>query len=427
MFPAANLDEAGRTQFALGNSFFRRNWVEAPSSTSARDGLGPLFIARSCGGCHDQGGRGAPPATIHGRNAEQPVALLLRLSVPGQDVHGGPRPESTYGDQLANSAVRGVRAEGRIVIQYQEHRGRFIADGEPFSLREPSYRVVDAGYGPLDPHTMISPRIAQQLPGVGLLEAIPEADIVALAQEQARRGEGIHGMANRVWDAVAQRMVLGRFGWKASVGSLAHQVAAAFNADMGITSGVFPDESCTTIQTDCLAAPRGNHAMAPEIDDQTLANVIFFQALLAPLGRRDLRAAEVRRGKALFDAANCGICHHPRWVTGAPPYPAFSSAVLAGQTIYPYTDLLLHDMGEKLSDGRADFHASGRQWRTPPLWGIGLIPEVNGHQYLLHDGRARGILEAILWHGGEAEMSRRRVLEMSHADRRALVRFVNSL
>jgi CxxC motif-containing protein (DUF1111 family) len=425
-FPAASLDDAGRTRFALGNSFFRRNWVQAPASSAARDGLGPHFSARSCSGCHVQDGRGAPPEGVRGRGHEQPGALLLRLSIPGQGAHGAPRSEPTYGDQLSTSAVQGVRAEGRIVVDYQERSGSF-ADGERYSLRIPRYRIVELGYGPLHLQTMIGPRIAPQLIGVGLLEAIPESAIYAYANEQAQRGDAIRGVPNRTWDVTAQQAALGRFGWKANVGSIAHQVASAFNGDIGITSRFFPDEACTALQLDCAAAPRGNRGTGPEIDDQTLSNVIFYQTLLAPPARRDADNPVVHEGEALFREAGCAVCHRDSWITGPPPHPEYSSEVLAGQTIHPYTDLLLHDMGDQLADGRPDFLASGRQWRTPPLWGVGLIREVNGHDYLLHDGRARGVLEAVLWHGGEAERSKQRVLRMTRAQRRALVRFVESL
>jgi CxxC motif-containing protein (DUF1111 family) len=425
-FPAANLDEAGRTRFALGNSFFRRNWVQAPSSTKARDGLGPHFISRSCGGCHDQGGRGAPPRTANGKSKEQPMALLLRLSVPGQDRHGGPLPEPVYGDQLATSAVQRVRREGGFRVEYHERRGRF-ADGTAYSLRYPTYQIVDLGYGPLPRNIMLSPRIAQQVIGVGLLEAIAEADILAYSEAQLERPDSIRGIPNRVWDVVAQRTMLGRFGWKANVGSLAHQVASAFSADMGITSSLFPEERCTAAQRDCQAAPRGNRGIGPEIDDRTLANVVYNQALLAPPARRSVYPALTRHGEVLFHRARCAICHRPDWETGPVMNTEYSSAALGGQNIHPYTDLLLHDMGEALADGRPDFQASGRQWRTPPLWGIGMIREVNGHQYLLHDGRARGILEAILWHSGEGEYAKQQVLRMPRAQREALVHFVGSL
>jgi CxxC motif-containing protein (DUF1111 family) len=196
---------------------------------------------------------------------------------------------------------------------------------------------------------------------------------------------------------------------------------------MGITSSYFPEETCTPTQTDCRAAPRGAGGQAPEIDDKTLSDVIFYTATLAPPARRHTRDPQVLRGQRLFAQAQCAVCHRPSYVTGKSPFPTLSSPALEGQTIWPYTDLLLHDMGEALADGRPDFRANGRQWRTPPLWGIGLLKDVNGHQRLLHDGRANGVLEAILWHGGEAEESKNRVLRMSREEREALVKFVESL
>jgi CxxC motif-containing protein (DUF1111 family) len=274
---------------------------------------------------------------------------------------------------------------------------------------------------------LVSPRVAPQLIGVGLLEAIDEAEILGNARAQADAPGPIKGKPNRVWDAPAQRMMLGRFGWKANVASIAHQTAGAFVGDIGITSSVFPDEACTPAQRDCLAAPRGSEGKAPEIDDETFGNVVFYQATLAPPARRAPTDPRVQRGQALFHAAQCAACHRPSYVTSRGPNPALTSKALEGQRIWPYTDLLLHDMGEGLADGRPDFAASGRQWKTPPLWGIGLIRDVNGHTRLLHDGRADGVLAAILWHGGEAEPSRRRVLGMSKEEREALVRFVESL
>jgi CxxC motif-containing protein (DUF1111 family) len=430
-FPAANLGDEERTRFAIGNSFFRRNWVEAPASTQARDGLGPHFIARSCGGCHVQDGRGAPPAVVRGR-AEPPVALLIRLSVPGANEHGGPRPEPVYGDQLNNAAVPGIKPEGEVQIRYSTLKGRFT-DGTPYELLQPSYRITRPGYGALQPGTMLSPRIAPQLAGVGLLEAIPDAEILANAQVQAALAGPVKGQPNHVWDAFAQQTLLGRFGWKANVATLAHQTAGAFIGDMGITSTRFPDEACSTTQTDCAHAPSGNGSRAGgvEIDDATLADVVFYEATLAPPARRNAGDAQVQRGERLFLANQCAACHRPSYTTTRAPiaerFPRFSSPALGGQTVWPYTDLLLHDMGPGLADGRPDYEADGRQWKTPPLWGIGLIRDVNGHQRLLHDGRARGVLEAILWHGGEAQASRDAVLRLSREERDALVKFVESL
>lgn len=424
-FPLANLPDAERTRFAIGNSFFRRNWVEAPSSTQARDGLGPHFIARSCGGCHVQDGRGAPPEFRNG-SSEQPVGLLMRLSVTGVGEHGDVVPEPTYGGQFNNSAIQGVKPEGRVAIRYKTIKGRF-ADGTPYTLQQPSYRLEALAYGPMASNVMIGPRIAPQLAGVGLLEAIAEADILGNARDQAAQPGPVKGQPNRVWDAFAGEMRVGRYGWKANVASLAHQTAGAFVGDIGITSTKSPDEACTATQNDCLAAPRGGKASSPEIDDATFANVVFYQATLAPAARRQSGARQVLQGQRLFAEAECASCHRPSYITAEGPFPAMTSRSLVGQRIWPYTDLLLHDMGAELADHRPDFQANGQQWKTPPLWGIGLIRDVNGHQRLLHDGRARGTLEAILWHGGEAEPSRQKVLRMNRAERDALVKFVDSL
>jgi CxxC motif-containing protein (DUF1111 family) len=274
---------------------------------------------------------------------------------------------------------------------------------------------------------------------------VPDAQILKNAADQAAAPGQVKGQVNRVWDHFAQAQRIGRFGWKANVATLAHQTAGAFLGDIGITSRVQAQEACTAAQKDCLAAPRGGKAAAavsrgkaaapdssgkdgqPEIDDRTFGDVVFYQATLAPAARRNVADPKLQQGQRLFAQAQCGTCHRPSYVTGASPLPQFATDKLQGQRIWPYTDLLLHDMGEALADGRPDFQASGRQWRTPPLWGIGLIPDVNRHRRLLHDGRANGVLEAILWHGGEAEEAKQRVLKMTKPEREALVRFVESL
>ncbi|MDE1555459.1 MULTISPECIES: di-heme oxidoreductase family protein [Comamonas] len=426
--PAANLSDAERTRFVVGNSFFKRNWVQAPASTTARDGLGPHFLARSCGGCHVQDGRAQPP-DFHNPLAPQPFAgLLLRLSVPGTDAHGGPKHEPVYGDQFNTMGIHGVQGEGEVHMSYERIEGQY-ADGTPYTLEKPRYHLRNLAYGPMAADVMVSPRIAPQVIGLGLLEAIPEAEILANAQAQAASTGPIKGQPNYVWDAYAERMVLGRFGWKANVGSLAHQTAGAFLGDIGITSSRFPQQTCTPAQKDCLAAPNGNTKgqQGVEIEDYALDDVIFYQSTLAPAARRNAQDEGVLRGEALFHAAQCAQCHRPSYRTGTALFPRLSSPALSGQDITPYTDLLLHDMGEALADGRPDFAAHGRQWRTPPLWGIGLLPAVNDHQRLLHDGRARGVAEAILWHGGEAEAAREQFRQMPAPDRAALVQFVESL
>jgi len=428
-FPLANLADEGRTRFVIGNSFFRRNWVEAPSSTRARDGLGPHFIARSCGGCHVQDGRGAPPDFKRGlapEDQEEAVALLLRLSRPGRGAHGNVVPDPVYGDQLNNAAVQGVRPEGQLRIA-REPWTVTLADGTVVTLQRPVYTVTDLGYGPLPDDILMSARIAPQLPGVGLLEAIPDDELLRNVAAQAARGDAITGRVNRVWDAHSNAMRIGRFGWKANVATIADQTANAFAGDIGITSRLHPLEACTATQEDCRHAPRGAQGRAPEIDDKTLDNVIFYQATLGPAARRAVNDPQVKVGARLFAEAQCAVCHRPSYRTEGPPFPALSAPEVVGQQIWPYTDLLLHDMGEALADGRPDFDAGGREWKTPPLWGIGLIHDVNGHQRLLHDGRADGVLEAILWHGGEAAASRDAVVQLSADERAALVKFVESL
>ncbi|RYX88792.1 MAG: c-type cytochrome [Comamonadaceae bacterium] len=427
-FPLANLPDDERTRFVIGNSFFRRNWVQAPASTTARDGLGPHFIARSCGGCHVQDGRGAPPDFARGLS-EQPVGLLMRLSIPGKDAHGGPLPDLVYGDQFSNFGIQDVLPEGDISLRYQTIRGKF-ADGTPYQLLKPTYGFSKLNYGPMHKDVMISPRIAPQMAGVGLLEAIPEAEILRNVKDQAASGGPIRGMSNLVWDAPTQQMRVGRFGWKANVATLAHQTGGAFLGDMGITSTLFPKETCTAAQKDCLAAPRGAKGQGVEIDDKTFDDVVFYEATLAPAARRNVNDPKVLQGQKLFAAAQCAVCHRPSYVTdnGAEKlFPRLTSKALQNQTIFPYTDLLLHDMGKGLADGRPDFLASGQHWRTPPLWGVGLIPEVNDHNRLLHDGRARGVMEAVLWHDGEARESKNAVLKMNKAEREALVKFLESL
>lgn len=412
--PVANMPLERRGKFAVGHSFFNMPWVEAPASTRARDGLGPHFIGRSCTACHTHDGRAAPP-----EDGEQPMGLLLRLSIPGKDKYGGPKPEPTYGGQFNNQAIDGVKPEGLVDITYEEMPGRF-ADGTAYSLRKPVYRFTDLGYGDMHPETMVSPRIAQQIIGLGLLEAIPEKDILALADPDDRNGDGISGRPNRVWDAYVNDTRLGRFGWKANAASVAHQTAAAANGDMGITSRHFPAEECMPAQKDCEKAPHGGK---PEINDRNLASLIFYTSTTAVPARRDVGDAQVLRGKQLFHQSQCIACHAPKHVTGTlKGFPELSN-----QTIRPYTDMLLHDMGEGLADHRPDFLASGREWRTPPLWGIGLIETVNGHTTYLHDGRARNLSEAILWHGGEAERSREFFADMSKEEREALLAFLKSL
>jgi len=411
---ARNMSFERRQRFVVGNSFFNKNWVTAPASTTSRDGLGPTFNARSCSTCHFRDGRGRAPGP-----GEDFVGLLLRLGVPGRDAHGGPAGAGRYGHQLQPHAIDGVPAEGTPRVTYVERPGRF-ADGEPFSLRAPSYHIEAPALGPLPADLQISPRVAPAMIGLGLLAAIPEADLLARADPDDDDGDGISGRANLVYDLDAGAPRLGRFGWKANQPSLRQQTAGAFLGDMGITSSLFPRQNCPEGQLECAAAPGGGD---PEIDDALLADVVMYASTLAVPARRDFDDPVVLRGKALFSALGCADCHTPRHRTG--PDPAVPEA--ADQTIFPFTDLLLHDMGPELADGRPDFLATGSEWRTPPLWGLGLLETVNGHTELLHDGRARSPLEAVLWHGGEAARSRDAVLALARDERDELLAFLRSL
>ncbi len=412
--PLPHLTADQETQFFVGNSFFNRNWVSAPSSTTARDGLGPLFNARSCSACHLHDGRGRPPAP-----GEDMLSMLVRLSIPGRDVQRGVVPEPTYGDQLNGLAVHGVPPEGRAVITYEEIAGTY-GDGESYSLRKPTYTFADLRYGPMHPHMLSSPRVAPALVGLGLLEAVPAAALLALADPDDADGDGISGRPNRVWDKAGRRTILGRFGWKANQPTVAQQVAGAFLGDIGITSPLFPDENCPPNALACRQAPNGG---SPELPADLLAHVVFYNRTLAVPARRDPGRLDVRRGRHLFDAAQCGTCHIPTLRTGSVP----GLPDLSEQVIHPYTDLLLHDMGAALADGRPDFEATGAEWRTPPLWGIGLVETVNRHTCFLHDGRARDLAEAILWHGGEAEAAKEYFRRLPHGDREALLQFLRSL
>lgn len=417
--PAPNLDSEGEIKFVVGNSFFKQNWVTAPASTTGRDGLGPMLNALSCSGCHTFDGRGKPPAY----SGEPLLGLLLRLSIPGQNIHGGAIPEPTYGNQFQGRSIQGVAPEGEVIITYQEIAGLF-ADGEAYSLRKPTYQFQNLNYGTMGADVLFSPRIAQQLVGLGLLEAVKEADILALADEHDRNQDGISGKPNYVWDVEKNQTVVGRFGWKANEPSIKQQTAGAFNGDIGITSRLFPSDHCTSAQMDCKNAINGNDAPENfELADYTLERVTFYMATLGVPTRRDWDKAEVLKGKQLFFQVGCQSCHIQKFTTGNHT----SIPQLSAQSIFPYSDLLLHDLGEGLADGRPDFLASGNEWRTAPLWGIGLIQTVNGHTFLLHDGRARNVQEAILWHGGEAEKSKENFRKMRKTDREALIKFVESL
>ncbi|NUB46260.1 c-type cytochrome [Fertoebacter nigrum] len=427
--PSGNIAFDREMDFKLGNGLFKKLWVSAPSSTLASDGLGPLYNARGCQNCHIKDGRGhAPEGPDDGA-----VSMFLRLSVPGGTGPAGiadylaTLPDPNYGEQLQDLAIAGQAAEGRMVITYTETPVT-LADGSVVSLRAPSYAVADLGYGPLHPDVMLSPRVAPQMIGLGLLEAIPAADILALADPDDADGDGISGRPNIVWSVEYQVPMLGRFGLKAGAPTVRQQSAAAFAGDMGLSNPLFPDPSgeCTMAQTLCRDAPAGQEPGLRdglEVDGQSLDLVTFYSRNLGVPARRGMDDPQVLRGKAVFHDLGCAACHTPKHVT----HRLHDQPEQSFQLIWPYTDLLLHDMGEGLADNRPEARATGREWRTPPLWGIGLSATVTGHSQFLHDGRARNLLEALLWHGGEAQTARDGVAALPAPDRAALIAFLESL
>ena len=418
--PQGNLSMTKRLDFSVGNSFFRNPWVEAPASTDARDGLGPLFNTNSCQGCHIKDGRGHPPGVD-----EPPVSLFLRLAVPADpeldaDIlrkHGF-KPAPVYGSQLQTAALPAAKPEADLIVEWTPVK-ETLADGTVVELRKPVYRIENPNYGPLPEDLLVSPRVAPQMIGMGLLEAIPIEDLQALQDTDDADGNGISGKLNQVWDLATEQTVPGRFGWKAAEPDVHQQSMGAFAGDMGLTSTLKPKTDCMPEQN----CERFTHGGEPEVSDKVANFVTFYAKSLAIPARRDIGSESVREGARLFNESGCAGCHTPRHQTGE----VADRPDLSNQTIWPYSDLLLHDMGPALADGRDEFLANGNEWRTPPLWGIGLAQVVNPQAGFLHDGRARTLEEAVLWHGGEAQAAADRYRQMSPEDRSALIDFLNSL
>ncbi len=427
---SSNITFSEEETFKLGNALFRKFWVSSPSSTQASDGLGPLFNARACQSCHLKDGRGHPP-----EGAADSTSMFLRLARPARtederqtiaDLKAVNFEDPTYGGQVQDLAVPGLAAEGRMVITYTEEPVT-LAGGETVSLRRPRYSVADLAYGPLARDTTLSPRIANPMIGMGLIQAIADADILARADPEDRDGDGISGRAARARDHRTGELKLGRFGWKAQNASVRDQSSGAFKGDIGISTPDAPHSfgDCTEAEAKCLAMPTGVQKRLGETEapDPVLDLVTFYSENLAPPARRGIDDPITLKGKSIFYASGCVACHAPKFVTSRKA----ENKAHRFQLIWPYSDFLLHDMGEGLADGQQVGDASGREWRTQPLWGIGLTERVNGHTFFLHDGRARNLTEAILWHGGEAQAARDTFAGLAADDRKALVAFLESL
>jgi CxxC motif-containing protein (DUF1111 family) len=427
---SANITFEEEGTFKLGNALFRKNWVSSPSSTQASDGLGPLFNARACQSCHLKDGRGHPPEA-----SLDATSMFLRLAREASTAEEQAKvanhealnfPDPVYGSQLQDLAVPGLSGEGRMRIAYAEQPVT-LGDGSIVSLRKPSYSVENPAYGPLDPRTTLSPRIAPPMIGLGLVEQIHPADILVRADPDDRDGDGISGKAAIVRDPVTGELTLGRFGWKAQEATIRAQSADALAGDIGVSSPEAPRHwgDCTGAQTECLAIPNGVQARLGDTEAPVpvMDLITFYSQNLAVPARRAIDKPDVLAGKQAFYDMGCASCHTPKFVTrrDAP------NKAQAFQLIWPYSDFLLHDMGDGLADGQQVGIATGNEWRTPPLWGIGLTKKVNDHTFFLHDGRARNLTEAILWHGGEAQKARDGFAAASATERDALIKFLESL
>lgn len=411
-----NLKPLESSLFGVGNAMFDQRWVAAPASTTSRDGLGPLFNARACELCHFRDGRGRP---LIGSGASS-KGFLLRLS-QGNSLTEGPIPFPNYGDQLQDDSNSNLDPEGAIAVTFELLQGTY-PDGTSYELRKPTYSIVNENYGSLHGAEQ-SPRIGQQVIGLGFLDALSEQSILKNADAEDIDKDGISGKANYVWNVKEKKLTIGKFGWKANQPTLAQQIAAAFSGDMGLTTSFFPDENCPP-GVDCSTLFNGNNpGENVEVPDKQFSRIMTYMAAITVPIRRDYKKVDVLKGKLLFNNLACVKCHINNFETSSYSF----LPQLENIKIKPYSDLLLHDMGDALADNRGDYLANGNEWRTQPLWGLGLIETVNGHTFLLHDGRARNIEEAILWHGGEAEKSKQKFMNSSNEERNQLLQFLNSL
>jgi CxxC motif-containing protein (DUF1111 family) len=390
--PFPTLDAMQAERFRFGHFPASRVWMPPQ--------LGPLFNHSACLACHPDGGRGQSQIAPGGLGSQALIRVSLGAGTPA--VPGGPVPVPGFGTQLQDHAI-GQLPEVQARLSWVEMEERY-GDDEVVMLRSPRLTVTLPGGDPLPVAMQMSYRQAPPLIGLGLLEAVPDDEIAALADPDDADGDGISGRVNLVWDTAAKATRIGRFGHKASVATLREQTAGAFVNDMGLTNELFPD----------LDGEK-------DVSDGQLADSVFFVTTIA-VPRAAGRSPAAWHGRDLFDRFGCAGCHAPTLVTGAAELPQ-----LAGQTIHPYTDLLLHDVGDLLTDARRDFAAEGVEWRTPPLWGLGLAQVVNPDATFLHDGRARTIAEAILWHGGEAQAAREAFRQASRRDRAALIAFLETL
>ena len=419
-----NLEEHMRINFLVGNALFERMWEDSSISKNiAKDGLGPFFSARSCESCHINDGRGHIPIT----NKEDKISVVIQISqnIAQSNDYIKNIEDDIYGGQISEFAVKDVLKEADIIIDYK-YSLEMYEDGRVVELRRPIIKIDNLNYGEFNESTTFSARIAQPMIGLGLIEHISDQSLLMNEDINDTNNDGVSGKANKVWDIENEKLAIGRFGWKAAQPSVYQQTADAFYHDMGLSNKLYSNPfNCTSKQVECAKAISGN---SEEYDDLEVSNdqldlVTFYSSQLGVPARRSINAENVKKGKEIFFALNCNSCHVESFTTG----DTGSHANLNNQIIYPYSDFLLHDMGESLSDGVSEFFAQGSEWRTPPLWGIGLTSIVSDEYGYLHDGRARTIEEAILWHGGEANEIIQNYKKLKKYEVNQLLSFINSL
>ena len=430
--PMKNLRSDQKIDFLIGNGLFKREWLPAPSIKASSDGLGPFFNATSCQGCHIKDGRGHPPDLT--LEFDDSISMVFHLSIPPQNENDKQLLDTyrvksindpMYGGQLSDFAIEDLLSEGQIHINY-EYIPIVFDNGTVVTLSKPIYSIKNLNYGNLHSDIQISARVAQPMIGLGLIQSISQNDILANEDINDDNNDTVSGVANIVWDYDLNKTNIGLFGWKAAQPSIRQQSADAFHNDMGLSSKHYPNGSnCSDKQIECNRYEHGN---SPNIDDFELSSnqldlIEFYSSHLAVPARRNHNNEKVLAGKKIFYESGCTSCHTPKFITAKTNY----SSALSEQLIWPYSDFLLHDMGDGLADDSRAFKASGREWRTQPLWGIGLTEEVNGHTKFLHDGRANSLIEAILWHGGEAEKSKQEILSLSVEEVENLIKFIESL
>lgn len=411
--------------FAAGRSLFKKLWIAAPTATKSSDGLGPLYNARSCFQCHINAGRGQVPAP-----QQRAVSLFMRLSIPAQNASDrqalksyrqGVIPEPRYGTQFQTFAVTGLPAEGELQIRYRNLKIQ-LAGGETVLLQQPEYQLKNLQFGSLHPQTQMSPRLAPSLFGMGELAKISEQAILHYSDPNDENKDGISGKPNRVWSREFKQVMLGRFGYKAGVASLDEQNQSAFSGDLGLSTRLFPHGwgDCTPYQSICRNAPHGDDGSQGLEAPKKVTDAVLYYVSHLKLPKQPAKpSADSIAGKKHFIQAGCVACHRSNFQLG--------DTASNQKTIAPYSDLLLHDMGEGLADHRTEGDANGKEWRTTPLWGIGLTERINGHHYYLHDGRARTLQQAILWHGGEANKARDYYVKLAKKERQQLLYFLGTL